>query len=174
MSINKFNCEGYYDQTTYEALTNIEKEERALRAFRPIVYICSPYAQALKEQSPTLMARDYKDPPVVNETEPYYIVRRLTPTECARLQGFPDWWCDALGTENPTAEDIAFWTDVFETHRTVMGTATKPKTRNQIIKWLKNPHSDSAEYKMWGNGVALPNVVFVLSGIVYYAQLEGG
>lgn len=131
------------------------------------------YAQALKEQSPTLMARDYKDPPVVNETEPYYIVRRLTPTECARLQGFPDWWCDALGTENPTAEDIAFWTDVFETHRTVMGTATKPKTRNQIIKWLKNPHSDSAEYKMWGNGVALPNVVFVLSGIVYYAQLEG-
>ena len=44
MSINKFNSEGYYDPTTYEALTNIEKEERALRAFRPIVYICSPYA----------------------------------------------------------------------------------------------------------------------------------
>lgn len=131
------------------------------------------YAQALKEQSPTLMARDYKDPPVVNETEPCYIVRRLTPTECARLQGFPDWWCSDLGTENPTAEDVAFWTDVFETHRTVMGTSSKPKTRNQIIKWLKNPHSDSAEYKMWGNGVALPNVVFVLSGIVYYAQLEG-
>lgn len=45
------------------------------------------YTQTLKEQSPTLMARDYKDPPVVNETEPEYIVRRLTPTECARLQG---------------------------------------------------------------------------------------
>lgn len=44
MSINKFNSEGYYDPTTYEALTNIEKEERALRAFRPIVYICSPHA----------------------------------------------------------------------------------------------------------------------------------
>ena len=44
MSINKFNSEGYYDPTTYEALTNIEKKERALRAFRPIVYICSPYA----------------------------------------------------------------------------------------------------------------------------------
>lgn len=44
MSINKFNSEGYYDPTTYEALTNIEQEERALRAFRPIVYICSPYA----------------------------------------------------------------------------------------------------------------------------------
>ena len=42
MSINKFNSEGYYDPTTYEALTNIEKEERVLRAFRPIVYNCSP------------------------------------------------------------------------------------------------------------------------------------
>ena len=131
------------------------------------------YTQALEEQSPTLMARDYKDPPVVNETEPDYIVRRLTPTECARLQGFPDWWCSNLGTDEPTEEEIEFWTEVFETHRSVMGSSSKPKSRNQIIKWLKDPHSDSAEYKMWGNGVALPNVCFVLSGIVYYAQLSG-
>ena len=132
------------------------------------------YPQMLKEQSPTLMARDYKDPPVVNETEPEYIVRRLTPTECARLQGFPDWWCADLGIENPTEDEIEFWAEVFETHRLVLGTASRPKSRNQIIKWLKDPHSDSAEYKMWGNGVALPNVYFVLSGIVYYAQLPEG
>lgn len=44
MSINKFNSEGYYDPTPFSALTIIENEERALRAFRPIVYICSPYA----------------------------------------------------------------------------------------------------------------------------------
>ena len=130
------------------------------------------YTQTLKEQSPTLMARDYKGPPVVNETEPEYIVRRLTPTECARLQGFPDWWCAGLGTDEQTEEEIEFWTEVFEIHRSVMGTSSKPKSRNQIIKWLKNPHSDSAEYKMWGNGVALPNVYFVLSGIVYYAQFS--
>ena len=128
------------------------------------------YTQTLKEQSPTLMARDYKDPPVVNETEPEYIVRRLTPTECARLQGFPDWWCAGLGADDPTEEEIEFWTEAFETHRLVLGTSLKPKSRNQIVKWLKNPHSDSAEYKMWGNGVALPNVYFVLSGIVYYSQ----
>ena len=132
------------------------------------------YTQALEEQSPTLMARDYKDPPVVNETEPEYIVRRLTPTECARLQGFPDWWCAGLGTDEQTEEEIEFWTEVFEIHRSVMGTSSKPKSRNQIVKWLKNPHSDSAEYKMWGNGVALPNVYFVLSGIVYYAQFSEG
>ena len=132
------------------------------------------YTQTLEEQSPTLMARDYKDPPVVNETEPEYIVRRLTPTECARLQGFPDWWCAGLGTDEPTEDEIEFWTEVFEIHRSVMGTSSKPKSRNQIVKWLRNPHSDSAEYKMWGNGVALPNVYFVLSGIVYYAQFPEG
>ncbi len=132
------------------------------------------FTMAEKELANTLVATDYKDPPIVNDTdELQYIVRRLTPTECARLQGFPDWWCSQLETENPTEDDIAFWTEVFETHRKIMGTSSKPKTKKQIIKWLKNPHSDSAEYKMWGNGVALPNVVFVLSGIVRYTQSEG-
>lgn len=42
MGVNKFNCEGYYDPTAYEALTKIEQEAKALRAFRPVVYICSP------------------------------------------------------------------------------------------------------------------------------------
>ena len=52
------------------------------------------YTEVLKEQSPTLMARDYKDSPVVNEAGPECVVRRLTPTECERLQGFPDGWTD--------------------------------------------------------------------------------
>ena len=114
----------------------------------------------------TLVATDYKDPPLINDKDGIdYIVRRLTPTECARLQGFPDWWCSDLGTEEPTADEKAFWTDVFETHRKIVTHASKPKTEAQIIKWLKDPHTDSAEYKMWGNGIALPNAVFVLAGI---------
>lgn len=45
MGINKYNSEGYYDPTVYEALSNIEKEEKAARrVYRPLVYICSPYA----------------------------------------------------------------------------------------------------------------------------------
>ena len=123
------------------------------------------------------VATDYKDPPVVNDREQTgrgktveYIVRRLTPTECARLQGFPDWWCAELETPEPAEDEVTFWREVFEIHRKVTGTSTKPKTDKQIIKWLKNPHSDSAEYKMWGNGVALPNVIFVLSGISYYSE----
>lgn len=132
------------------------------------------FTEASEEMANTLVATDYKDPPIVNDEDAMdYIVRRLTPTECARLQGFPDWWCDDLGTDEPTAEEISWWSEVFETHRRITGTSGKAKTEKQIIKWLKDPHSDSAEYKMWGNGVALPNVVFVLSGIVYYSQLTG-
>lgn len=43
MSISKFNSEGYHDSTAYDALSSIGNEARALRAFRPIVYICSPF-----------------------------------------------------------------------------------------------------------------------------------
>ena len=129
------------------------------------------FTEANEECANTLVATDYKDPPIVNDgDEVDYIVRRLTPTECARLQGFPDWWCDDLGIPEPTDEDIAKWREIFNTHAKAMGKSTKPKTDNQIRKWLQNPQSDSAEYKMWGNGVALPNVYFVLSGIMYYAQ----
>lgn len=57
-----------------------------------------------------------------------YIVRRLTPTECGRLQGFPDWWPD--GADG----------------------------------------SDSAIYKMWGNGIALPCAADVLGRIAKELQ----
>lgn len=129
----------------------------------------SYFTHAAEEKAGSLVATDYKDPPLVNVN---YAVRRLTPTECARLQGFPDWWCSNLETPESTDEEIRFWMDVFETHRKVMGTAKKARTRNQIVKWLKNPHTDSAEYKMWGNGVALPCVFFVLAGIAYFANIS--
>lgn len=131
------------------------------------------FTDAKEELANTLVATDYKDPPLINDNDGIdYTVRRLTPTECARLQGFPDWWCSDLGIETPTMDDLRIWYDIFETFRKATGAYTKPKTLKQITKWLKNPHSDSAEYKMWGNGVALPNVCFVLSGIVWFTQLE--
>lgn len=43
MSINKFNAESYFDPTAFEALAAIEKEARNT-AFKPLVYICSPFA----------------------------------------------------------------------------------------------------------------------------------
>lgn len=44
MRISKYNGEGYYDPTTYEALSEIRREEKAARGYRPLVYICSPFA----------------------------------------------------------------------------------------------------------------------------------
>ena len=126
------------------------------------------YTQVEEDTSPTIMARDYKDPNAICRGLGY-AVRRLTPTECARLQGFPDNWCADLGTEKPADEEMYFWHKVFKTYAEVTG--CKMKSDKQVAKWLKNPYSDSAEYKMWGNGVALPCVWFVLCGIVWYAQL---
>ena len=118
-----------------------------------------------EELQPTLVA---KGPGAIQSG---YTVRRLTPTECARLQGFPDNWCADLGTEKPSDEEMYFWHKVFKTYSEVTG--CKMKSDKQVAKWLKNPYSDSAEYKMWGNGVALPCVWFVLCGTVWYAQSGG-
>lgn len=83
-----------------------------------------------KDISPTLqnrMGTGGNQVPIKTEG---YIVRRLTPLECCRLQGFPDYWTD--GVEG----------------------------------------SDSAKYKMWGNGIALPCAVFVLDGIAEELKKE--
>lgn len=83
------------------------------------------HTKAEEEEADTIQATDYKDPPIVNDmVETQYIVRRLTPTECGRLQGMPDWWCSDI------------------------------------------EHSDAAEYKMWGNGMALPNILYVVENTV--------
>ena len=112
-----------------------------------------------KDISITLEARDWKDPPIVGG----YVVRRLIPVECARLQGFPDWWCSELAIQEPTDEQIAFWKDVWDTWTRLNG--KKLKTEKQVRKWLASPYTDREEYSMWGNGIALPCAYFVLSGI---------
>ena len=130
----------------------------------------SYHTEAEVDLANTLVASDYKDPPTVNS--PTYIVRRLTPTECARLQGFPDDWCADLKTDEPTDDEIKLWQDIFAEYNNAVGKSTKPKTENQIRKWLKSPHSDSAEYKMWGNGVCLNIVVMLMYGIKWAADQD--
>jgi len=99
-------------------------------------------------------------------------VRRLTPLERCRLQGFPDWWAQDLNIAEPTEADIDLWAEIFEVHRLATepiskktGKPTKPKSRNYIKKWLRDPQTDSAEYKMWGNSLAIPNALYVLYGV---------
>jgi DNA (cytosine-5)-methyltransferase 1 len=63
--------------------------------------ICSSvggFMQAETERTPTLMARDYKDPHVVSQQNKQ--VRRLTVKECERLQGYPDGWTNIPGASD--------------------------------------------------------------------------
>lgn len=94
-----------------------------------------------------------------------YIVRRLTPTECARLQGFPDFWGNPDKLEDMTDEEYSFWLDVRNTYAAINGKRTKPFTKSQMLSWYRKLHTDSSEYKMWGNGIALPNALYVMEGI---------
>ena len=179
------------------------------------------FTQVDQEKSPPLMARDYKDPPLVgmDETpsepegaayamdracfsagqnaqysmnigkekvptltaqgpgavtapETGYVVRRLTPRECCRLQGYPDGWTEQLGTEAPTDEEIRYWAGVFGEWYRAAGKTAKTPGRNRIVKWLRDPHTDSAEYKAYGNSVCVYCVFFVLAGIVWAEEME--
>ena len=97
--------------------------------------------------------------------EPYYIVRRLTPTECARLQGFPDGWGNFPEKEDFTDEEYRFWLDVRKTHAEINGKTVREWTKKQMLTWYNKLHTDSSEYKMWGNGIALPPAVYCMQGI---------
>ena len=123
------------------------------------------HAAADEDVAGTLCGSDWKDPPTVCAGGEDYVVRRLTPLECCRLQGFPDWWCEGLSDDDPDGFEVARWQRIFAEYAEAAGRSPKPKTANQIRKWLADPSSDSAQYKMWGNGVALPCVAYVLNGI---------
>ena len=104
--------------------------------------------------------------------EPSYTVRRLTPTECARLQGFQDKWGHPDHKEDFTDEEYEFWLNVRNTYAEINGKAVRQYTRQKMLEWYNKLHTDSAEYKMWGNGIALPCALYVMQGI--QAVLNGG
>lgn len=91
-------------------------------------------------------------------------VRVFTPLECCRLQGFPDYWCEDTEVKNPSDEELSFWRGVWDRWCDLRG--VKRRSEKQICKWLASPPSDTAMYKLWGNGVALPCVAFVMGRIV--------
>jgi DNA (cytosine-5)-methyltransferase 1 len=98
-----------------------------------------------------------------NTVRTHQSVRRLTPLECERLQGFPDSWTDIPPQTEVTAEDLAFWRVVWDEWDDMNG--KKRHSDKQIIKWLKSEAADSARYKALGNSIALPPWRFVLSRI---------
>ena len=151
------NC---YETDTCRALTTQSNSPDSNQGGLAICMTTGEFLSPTEEKANPLMARDYKDPQIVSTN---YTVRRLTPTECARLQGFPDTWCDNLAIPDPSPEELAFWKSVWKEWDTING--KKIKTENQIRKWLANPTTDAKMYKLWGNGVALPCVYYILSRI---------
>lgn len=92
-------------------------------------------------------------------------VRRLTPTECARLQGFPDEWGNPIKKDSFSDEEYEFWHEVKNTHETLTGKMPKKYKKEQLLNWYNKLHTDSSEYKMWGNGIALPCALYCMEGI---------
>ena len=122
-----------------------------------------------EEQGNTLAARDYKGPQAVCYYENIkYIVRRLTPTECARLQGMPDMWCRLSQIDDMSDEDYEFWKQAHKTYAEINGKNYKEKTKQQMIAWYNKLQVDSAEYKAYGNGMALPCVRVPIHGIAQH------
>lgn len=99
-----------------------------------------------------------------------YIVRRLTPTECARLQGFPDDWGHPDHKEDFTDEEYRFWVNVRNTHAAINGKPQKDYTKAQMLTWYNKLHTDLAEYKMWGNGMAFPCMLYIMEGAAEVLQ----
>lgn len=146
---------------------------------RPAVDKVEPISLLGDTVAGTLMARDYKGigrwdtlgSAVCIPTPARYIVRRLTPTECARLQGFADSWGHIDPKEDFTDDEYRFWLDVRNTHAAINGKAVKEYTKSQMLTWYNKLHTDSSEYKMWGNGIALPPALYCMQGIL--DALEG-
>ena len=109
-------------------------------------------------------------PAVAYKAPTRYIVRRLTPTECARLQGFADWHGHIEKKDSLTDEELRFWQGVRDTYSLVIlgkdPEDLKTYTEKQMLTWYNKLWTDSAEYKMWGNGIALPPALYCLQGIV--------
>lgn len=132
-----------------------------------------PLVTTENETVGALCASDYKgirnqntDQCVVEKQPQRYIVRRLTPTECCRLQGFPDFWGETDAKEDFTDDEYEFWKEVRTTDANIKGKQIKDWTKKQMLTWYNKLHTDSAEYKMWGNGIALPNALYVMQNIV--------
>lgn len=128
------------------------------------------FTHATKNQAGTLLATDYTDPPMVASSSLH--PRRLTPVECARLQGFPDNWCDQLAITDPTDAQLDYWVDVWAEWNRLRG--VRPRSRKQVASWLADPTSDSAQYKLWGNGIALPVARHVLERLKNFARARTG
>lgn len=171
-----YDARGNGDGARCPTLTG-DHENRVTDYTEIVVYRSPKFGEYVADRTAsTILARDFQSPHdlIVEHRKPprKYIIRRLTPLECCRLQGFPDGW--GIPDEKDVLNDVEadFWENVRKTYAGINGKSYRPMRRESLTKWYNALHTDSAEYKMWGNGIALPCAVFVLEGIA--EVLTGG
>ena len=125
-----------------------------------------PNSITMAEQANTLTCMHDQQAVLTDGKPPRrYIIRRLTPLECNRLQGFPDGWGIHDHKDRLSDDELVFWQGVRDTCAAIAGKPPKKYSAEALTKWYNGLHTDSADYKMWGNGIALPCAEYVMEGI---------
>lgn len=125
-----------------------------------------------EECAETLAVRHQGGILIPNVADMRYVVHRLTPTECERLQGLPDGWTlPAFAPGEITDALVAEFVEIFDTFGAIMAgyagkPPPKPKTAAWVRKWLEriaNPATcpDAPRYKSDGNGMATNQVRWI-------------
>jgi DNA (cytosine-5)-methyltransferase 1 len=169
-----YDCRGNGDGKMVPTLTG-DHENRVIDYTALCIGNGQLNQMSMGDKSNTLDCMHDKQAVMIRSDKPprKWIVRRLTPLECCRLQGFPDGWGDVLEIADLTDDDYDFWLSVRNTHAAINGKKQGKYTKEQMIRWLNALHTDSAEYKMWGNGIALPCVRDVMRRIAKTEQWVG-
>lgn len=103
-----------------------------------------------------------------------WIVRRLTPTECERLQGYSDGWTELPEIKDMTDEEYALFLRIWQTDREIRGISYKTlPDKKKLVKWHNRLESDTSRYQALGNSLAIPCALRVIGGIVDYMTGTG-
>lgn len=158
------NGSGVKEDTSF-TLNTVDRHAVAYRELQYDSYIEDDVSGTLKKSGGALGGGS--ETVVCEEREqPEWIVRRLIPLECSRLQGFPDGWAEIESLKNP--KEFNFWREVYARSCEIKKTKPKQtilradgaKSDEALMRWHDGLHSLAAEYAMWGNGMALPNAIF--------------
>ena len=154
--------------------TQHDTASAAARAAERAIIMASgqSHAERLVGMSPTLAARQYKDPPILfmpdtgteaNDADGThddgkgvtYVVRRLMPIETERLQGFPDGWTDLTGEDAERIADIMLdgpFSGYDDRHAMML--------RRNVRRWCTEC-PDGKRYKTTGNSMAVPVIRWI-------------
>lgn len=96
-----------------------------------------------------------------------HTLRRLMPVECARLQGMPDDWGYLEPFPDFDNGNLQFWINVRNEWARINGKKQRSYNSEQMGRWYHSLHSDTSEYRMYGNGICLPCAEYILKKIAY-------